>query len=94
MERISVVPSPALLAEYARVDSRIPLEIVKAGQGELGREFKYALISLIFGGVMSLSVIAGFIYLVIAGHPAAAGSLLGAGVLNLVTGFVRNRIRK
>ncbi len=93
-DRISVVPSPALLEEYKRLSLGLPEQVVAAGQAELEHEFKYAMVSLVFGGLTSLSIIGGFIFLVMQGHPTAAGSLLGAGLLNMVTGFVRNRIRR
>jgi uncharacterized membrane protein len=94
MKRIAVVPSPALLAEYNNINPNLPLSIVEAGQRELAREFQYAIVFLVFGGCISLSIIGGFVYLAMQDHPTAAGALLGAGVLNMVTGFVRNRFRK
>jgi hypothetical protein len=93
-ERISVVPNPALLQEFQRVSPDLPAKIVDAGQAELAREFQYALVSLVFGGLVSLAIIGGFVFLVIQNHPQAAGALLGTGVLNIVTGFLRNRIRR
>jgi len=46
------------------------------------------------GAILAILVFGGFVYLVIRGHTAAAGSLLGVGVLNMVQGFVRTRLRK
>jgi hypothetical protein len=56
------------------------------------RAFWYALISLIFGGSIALSLVGGFVYLVMQGHPKAAGSLLTAGAFGMVAGFRSTRL--
>jgi len=38
-------------------------------------------------------VLGGFVFLVMQGHPTEAKLLLGAGVLGLIAGFVRARLR-
>jgi predicted membrane protein len=63
--------------------------------GGIGRDhdaFTYALTGLIIGGVIAVALIAGFIYLVMQGHPAAAGSLLGTGALGMVAAFRATRL--
>lgn len=49
---------------------------------------------MLSGIVLAILVFGGFVYLVMRNHPAAAGSLLGVGVLNMVQGFVRSRLRR
>jgi hypothetical protein len=56
------------------------------------RQFLYAALSLGGGILVALALIGGFIYLVMEGHPEAAGSLLGAGALSLVSGFLASRL--
>jgi hypothetical protein len=57
------------------------------------REHSYALVALICGTSSFLSVMAGFIYLVLQGHTQAAGLLLGAAVLAIVGQIIRSRLR-
>jgi hypothetical protein len=56
------------------------------------RAFWYALVALVIGGLMGISLIGGFIYLVMNGHVKAAVSLLGAGAVSMVAGFVSTRL--
>jgi hypothetical protein len=56
------------------------------------RAFLYAFASTLIGGLIALSLIAGFIYLVMQGHSKAAGILLGAGALSMVAGFRSTRL--
>jgi len=48
---------------------------------------------MLSGVVLAILVFGGFVYLVMHDHATAAGSLLGVGVLNMVQGFVRSRLR-
>jgi len=57
------------------------------------REFWYAMAGMFSGVVLAVLVFGGFVYLVMHEHATAAGSLLGMGVLNMVQGFVRSRLR-
>ena len=41
-----------------------------------------------------LTLIGGFVYLVMMGHTGAGGTLLGAGVLGIILAFIRARLRK
>jgi hypothetical protein len=51
------------------------------------------MLSLTYGIVAFLSIVTGFIYLVLRGHAHAATGLLATGVLGLIGGFVRSRLR-
>ena len=55
-------------------------------------EYRYAMAGLAIAGLGMLSVVGGFIYLVMNGHPQAAGCLLGAGILSLITAFIKTRL--
>jgi uncharacterized membrane protein len=57
-------------------------------------ELLYATLSLLGGLIVAVGVIGGFVYLVVQGYPKAAAGLLGVGVLNVIGGFVRNRVRE
>jgi hypothetical protein len=67
--------------------------VLQARDRELQREFLYAVMALGVAGLALVLVLGGFVYLVMQGHPTAAGSLLGAGVLGLIAGFIRARLR-
>lgn len=54
--------------------------------------FAYAMTGLVIGGLIAIGVIVGFVYLVVNGHPEAAGSLLGASVLGMIAGFRSSRL--
>jgi hypothetical protein len=56
------------------------------------RAFTYALVSTILGAIVALSLVGGFVYLVMNGHPKSAAALLGAGALGMVTGFRSGRL--
>jgi uncharacterized membrane protein len=50
--------------------------------------------ALIIGGVVALSLVGGFIFLVMNGHPKAAAGLLSGGVITIVTAFLSSRLDK
>lgn len=85
--KIPTIPNPELLKEYGNVSSELPLHVVSAWENHHQRAFRYAVISLIIGGAVALSLVGGFIYLVEAGHGGYASALLGGGALGMVTGF-------
>src|SRR5271157_377381 len=91
--KTSLLPSPQQLQGYLRVNPRLPELVVQAETDEARREFWYAVASLAGGVITVLSVVGGFVYLVMNNHPQAAGSLLGTGVLGLIQGFIRARLR-
>src|SRR5215831_18408373 len=91
--RASLLPNPEQLELYARLSPELPPLVLKAADNEQEREYRYAVVSLLTGSILGISVIGGFVYLVMQGHAVAAGWLLGVNVLNLIHGFVRNRLR-
>ena len=91
--QISVALSPEQLADFAKTDPALPALIVKSRNDELRQEFTYAIVSLIGGVVAFLSIVVSFVFLVLHGFPKSAAGLLATGVLSLVGGFVRNRLR-
>lgn len=82
-EQVSLVLNPSQLAEYALVSPELPALVIKARNAELRRQFIYAVLSLSAGIAALLSLIGGYIYLVMQGHPHAALGLLAGGVLGL-----------
>jgi|SRR5271157_2108727 len=91
--KTSLLPSPEQLQHYYKVDPGLPELIVQAATDEARWEFWYAVASLAGGVITVLSAVGGFVYLVMNNHPQAAGSLLGTGVLGLIQGFIRARLR-
>ncbi len=91
--RLAVVPSPEQLAKFAAIDPALPARILEAGERESTQEFRYALLSATYGILALLSVVGGYIYLAVKGLPREATGLLAAGVLSLIGGFVRSRLR-
>jgi len=68
--------------------------IVQADRRERSDEFWYAMVGLLSGLILHLSLIAGFIYLVMEGQPKYALVLLGAQVLSASGIFVKARLNK
>ena len=91
---LSVVLSPTLLDAYGHIDKSLPALVVQAQQIEATQEYRYALVGMLTGGVLMLALIVGFVYLVMMEHPAAASTLLGAGVLGIILAFIRARLGK
>jgi hypothetical protein len=81
------VPSPELLKSYQLLGKKLPEAVMAEWSSYHRRAFIYATVSLAFGGLIALSLVGGFIYLVMNGHPKSAAALLGAGALGMVTGF-------
>jgi hypothetical protein len=92
-EQVSLVPSPDLLEQFQRVDSALPALVLQARDSELYREFVYAILALGVAALALILVLGGFVYLVMQGRPTDAKILLGTGVLGLIAGFVRARLR-
>ena len=91
-QHYGIVLSPDILQAYKKIDEPLPLLIVQAIDGQLQREYKYALIGQIVAGTALVLMAGGFIFLVMNGHDKPAYALLGAGVLNIVGGFLRARL--
>jgi hypothetical protein len=88
-----LVLNPEVLQEFGRVDAGLPLIITQAGMIERTQEYRYAMAALFCGLTAFGGVVGGFIYLVMHGHPGAAGGLLATGVLSLIGAFLRSRLR-
>ena len=91
-EQNALVLSPEQLSEYAALDKALPALLIRTRNDELRREFTYAVLSLLSGVISLLTVVGGYIYLVLHGHPRAAAGLLATGVLGLIGGFIRSRL--
>ena len=74
-----LVLNPEVLQEFARVDAGLPLVITQAGIIERRQEYRYALAALFCGLAAFGGVVGGFIYLVMQGHPGAAGGFWRLG---------------
>lgn len=88
----ALIPDAATLAEFQHIDTGLPVRLVEIAAREAEREYRYAMLALVCGALIALAVIGGFIYLVMQGHGAYAGGLLGAGVLTMIGGFLRARL--
>jgi hypothetical protein len=92
-KKTSLLPSPAQLQQYRQVDPRLPELVVQVADREAHRDYAYALTGMITSAVLFLSVVGGFVYLVMNDHPKSATGLLGAGVLGLISAMLRARLR-
>ena len=68
----------ALLTQYSIISPELPALVLQEWGHRNRRAFWYALVALVIGGLMGISLIGGFIYLVMNGHVKAAVSLPGA----------------
>ena len=91
-EQFGVVLNPEILELYKQVDESLPGLIVQAIDGQLRREYRYALGGQIVAGLALILMAGGFVFLVMNGHEKPAYVLLGAGVLNVIGGFLRARL--
>jgi len=91
-EQSGIVLSPEILLLYKSVNESLPVLIVQAIDGQLKREYRYALGGQIVAGLALILLAGGFVYLVMYGHERPAYALLGAGVLNIIGGFLRARL--
>jgi hypothetical protein len=91
-EHFGIVLNPEILQFYKDLDPSLPALIVHAIDGQLKREYRYALGGQIVAGGALLLMAGGFIFLVMNGHETPAYVLLGAGVLNAIGGFLRARL--
>lgn len=90
---IPSVPNPELLEEYRRVASELPALVIAEWSARHSRRFRYALTSLIIGGVLALSLVSGFVFLVMKDQGKYAAGLLCAGAFTMVAGFLSTRFR-
>lgn len=91
-EQAGIVLSPEILKLYKDVNDALPVLIVQAVDGQLKREYRYAMGGQIAAGLALVLMAGGFVFLVMYGHETPAYALLGAGVLNTIGGFLRARL--
>ena len=91
-DQVSLVLHPGQLAEFGKIDPKLPALILEARREELRRNFLYAVLSLLAGLSIACGTLGRFIYLVMQDHASAGALLLGGGVLGLGLGFVRSRL--
>jgi hypothetical protein len=68
------------------------MAIIAARNEAVKMEYRYAMAGLAIAGLGLISVVGGFIFLVMYNHPQAAACLLGAGILSLIGGFIKTRL--
>jgi len=88
----AAVPSSELLKSYQALGKKLPEAVMAEWSSYHRRAFIYATVALTFGGLIALSLVGGFVYLVMNGHPKSAAALLGAGALGMVAGFRSTRL--
>lgn len=91
-EHPGIILGPEVLRFYKEIDEKLPVLIVQAINEQLKREYPYALGGQIVAGITLVLMAGGFIFLVMNGHDKPAYVLLGAGVLNVIGGFLRARL--
>jgi hypothetical protein len=91
-EHLGVVLNPEILLFYKGINEALPVLIVQSIDSQLKREYRYALGGQIVAGIALVLMAGGFVFLVMNGHERPAYALLGAGVLNVIGGFLRARL--
>ena len=91
-EQLGVVLSPEILQLYKGISEALPVLIVQAIDAQLRREYRYALGGQVVAGIALILMAGGSVFLVMNGHEKPAYFLLGAGVLNVIGGFLRARL--
>jgi len=91
-EHQGIVLPPDVLLAYKQIDAALPMLIVQSIDGQLKREYRYALGGQFVAGIALILMAGGFVFLVMNGHEKPAYFLLGAGVLNVIGGFLRARL--
>jgi len=91
-EHFGIVLNPEILQLYKQVNDSLPDLIVQAIDGQLKREYRYALGGQVVAGLALVLMAGGFVSLVMNGHERSAYALLGAGALNIIGGFLRARL--
>ncbi|MGA9070637.1 MAG: hypothetical protein WB424_10310 [Terracidiphilus sp.] len=91
-EHPGIILGPEVLRFYKEIDENLPVLIVQAIDEQLKREYRYALLGQFVAGTALILMAGGFIFLVMNGHDKPAYVLLGAGILNVIGGFLRARL--
>jgi hypothetical protein len=84
--------NPAILRLYKEIDPELPRLIVEASNRQLEREYQYASRGQWISLAALVMAFSGFIYLIMQNHAEAAGVLLGAGVIGLISGYLNARL--
>jgi hypothetical protein len=79
-------------ADLALLSEQASASVIQAVNEENRRAHTYAMLGMICGTVSFLACIASFSYLVINGHPQAAGVILGTGVLAIIGRMIAARL--
>jgi hypothetical protein len=90
----AVILSPEQLQLYGDVHPDLPLQVVISLRESRREEFLYAMRSLTFGIGGFVLVVLSFVFLVEQAHETPAYSLLGGGVISVILGFIRARLRQ
>lgn len=88
----SSIPSPQALAAYSEIDPELPKIITMGAIRRDDHAYQYMRNGLFIGGAIAAGLICGFIYLIIQNHPTAAGALLSAAAIGMVSGFRNVRL--
>jgi hypothetical protein len=80
------------VAELQLLPPVLAESVIQAVEAENRRAHRYASLGMICGTASFLACIAAFCYLVIESHPAAAGVILGTGVLAIVGRMIAARL--
>lgn len=94
LEQFGIVLGPEILQLYKNIHESLPALVIQALDAQLKREYRYAVGGQIVAGIALILMAGGFVYLVMNGHDKPAYILLGAGVLNTVSGFLRARLNE
>lgn len=90
--KTSLIPNPQQLQAYKEVDEQLPIIIIKLARIESDHRYWHAMWGMISAVVLAVLVFGGFTFLVMHNHPTDAKWLLGVGILNLISGFYKNRL--
>jgi hypothetical protein len=90
----AVVLSPDQLQLYGDVHPDLPAQVVISIREARQQEFGYAMRSLMCGITGFVLVVSLFTYLVMNSHETPAYTLLGGGVISVILGFIRARLRQ
>ncbi len=85
----ALLPPPS---ELASVSERVAIEILLVANLANQRAHRYATLGMICGTLSLLGALLAFTFLVVNGHPASAGVVLGSTVIAVVGKMVGSRL--
>ena len=88
---IALIPTPH---ELSQMSDEVAKGVIQLADRTNQRETRYAGFGMGCGALCFISCLASYVYLVMNGHPEAAGAALGTAVLAIVGQFVNARMRK